>query len=188
FTYSIRFNRSLLAPVDQTVNSFSSGRERTVTLSGTRANTLSTGTLIQAEFIAALGDTTATILYFDSLSWTNGKPVATTLTNGLFHLLVDCPQGGNRLFSQDGRILLSSVHPNPAHGLTTIDYQLLEEGETQLILNDMLGRTCLTIVHDYQEPGVYHVAFDASQLMNGMYNCVLQTPSQVRMSKMEVYH
>ncbi len=188
FTYSIRFNRSLLTPVDPNVQSFSSGRERTVTLTGTRANTLSSGALIQTEFIAALGDTTETTLYFDSLSWTNGKPVVTKLANGLFQLLGVCPQGGNRLFSQDGRILLSSAKPNPTHGMTTLDYQLLEEGTTQLMLIDMLGRNSLTIVHDYQKPGVYHVVFDASQLMNGIYNCVLQTPSQIRMSKMEVYH
>jgi hypothetical protein len=188
FIYTIRFNGSLLVPVDQSIPSVSSGRERTLTISATRADALTTGTLTQIEFIATLGDTTATPVYFDSVSWLNGKPVQTTLASGVFQLLGICPQGGNRLYSPNGVILLRSAKPNPASTITTIEYQLLEEGPTKLMLIDMLGRNTKMIVNTYQMPGAYSWNIDVSQLSNGMYTCILQTPSQVRTFRMEVFH
>ena len=188
FTCTLRFNRSLLVPVDQSIPSVSNGRERTLTISGTREDALTVGALTQIEFIATLGDTTATEIYLDTVSWLNGKPVQTTVSGGVFKLLGICPQGGNRLFSPDGTILLQSAKPNPASDLTTVEYQLLEEGSTKLILADMLGRNAKTIVDTYQIPGSYSATIDVSHLSNGMYTCILQTPSQIRTFRMEVFH
>jgi len=188
FTYTIRFNRSLLVPVDQSIPSVTNGRERTLTISAKRPDVLTTGALAQIEFIATLGDATSTPIYFDSISWLNGKPVQTIVSSGTFNLLGICPQGGNRLFSPDGVILLQSARPNPASTSTTIDYQLLEEGQTKLLLMDMLGRLTKTIVDSHQVPGTYHTIVDVSQLSDGMYTCILQTPSQCRTFRMEVFH
>ncbi len=187
-TYRLRFNRSLLVPLDKSAPSQFNGRERTVTLQATRGNTQTAGTLGAFEFIAALGDTSETPLVIDSVEWTSGVPIATTVSNGTFKLLGICPQGGNRFYDPSGILFLSAAIPNPAAGPIDIQYQLLEEGETRLLIVDMLGRTTAILLQSSQVPGNYHIAFDASVLSNGAYTIILQTPSQVRMSRLEVYH
>jgi hypothetical protein len=188
FIYTLRFNRSLLVPADNSIASRFFGRERTITAIGNRRITPSNESIAQVEFIAALGDTSETIIYFDSIRWSNGEPITTKVSNGLFKLLGICPQGGDRFYDPTGKLFLSTPTPNPVSGVTSIDYQLLEEGETELRVLDLLGRTISTVLHSYQLPGIYHALFDASALTNGLYTLILQTPSQVRISRMEVSH
>ncbi len=188
YQYTIHFDKSLLAPVGPVVSSAINGKWRSVTKQGTRSATLTTGTLDQLELIAALGDTTATPIYFDSIVWSNGKAIRTTLDSGQFILLGICHAGGTRLFSEDGRVLLSAARPNPVHDFGTLDYSLVEPGSTQLLIRDMLGRTVSTILNGEGVAGDYHAVIDAANLPNGMYDVVLRTPTQTLHSKMEVFH
>src|ERR1051326_1730911 len=96
----LRFNKSLLAPVDNFASTYVK-RERIIEITGTRNDSI--GVLGRPiEFMVALGDTDLSAITLDSLIWTNGKPVRTTLSNGSFHLDGICPAGGNRLFSSVG--------------------------------------------------------------------------------------
>ena len=188
FTYTIRFNKSLLTTVDPNTGSVFGGEYRSVTAYGTRANTLTTGTIAQIEFIAALGDSVGTPIYLDTVIWSNGKPIRTKLDAGYFTLLGVCPAGGDRLFSDSGQVSLSVPRPNPVHDAALLDYSLVEPGETGLYIVDMLGRTVMTLRSGGAIAGNYHLSLDASRLPDGMYNLVLRTPSQVFTSRMEVYH
>ena len=188
YSYSIRFNKSLLAPAVAEASPSINGRWRSITKQGTRAATLTSGDLDHIELIAALGDTTATPIYFDNITWSNGKAIRTTLDSGWFELLGVCHAGGTRLFSEDGHVLLAAPRPNPIHDFGTLDYSLAEIGTTQLLIRDMLGRTVTTIMNGDAIPGDYHAILDAAALPNGMYNIILRTPTQVFTSKMEVYH
>jgi hypothetical protein len=179
FRYTLRFNRSILAPLESILSSVSLGRERSITKTGTRTSSLTSGTLTQIEFIAALGDTTETTIYLDSFIWTNGKPINTKLNSGFFYLQGICPKGGDRLFSSAGYFTMSAVHPNPSNGITSVKYELLEPGRTVIRIIDMMGRQVMTIVDADQVPGQYHSTFDVSSLPNGIYKCVLQSATQM---------
>jgi hypothetical protein len=186
FSYTITFNRSLLSPIDKDISSVSADRTRSVTKTGTRNPSLVVGAVSQIEFIAALGDTTECPLTFETMTWQNGQPVQTTVKHGTFKLLNICPEGGDRLFNLSGHLVLAPPNPNPASSHTIIRYELLEEGEVQLFLLDMLGREVLSIVHAHQTAGPYQVITDLSRLADGLYQCVLRTPSQIRTSRVEV--
>jgi hypothetical protein len=188
FSYTIHFNKSLLAPLDPNVTSVFTGNERSVTKHGTISNQLSTNTLDNIEFIAALGDATATDISFDTVIWSSGKQIETTLDNGHFTLLGVCPAGGNRLFTDSTQISLNVPRPNPVHDLAAIDYSLVEPGETNFTVVDLLGRTMMTLASGAASAGNYHATLDASKLPNGVYTLVLRTPSQIFTAQMEVYH
>ena len=58
-----------------------------------------------------------------------------------------------------------------------IEYEVVEDGRTQLLLVDMRGRTT-TVVDAEIAAGRYVAMFDASGLPSGSYICVLQTATQ----------
>ncbi len=188
FSYTLHFDASLLEPLEAGTTSTYQHGDRFVTSRGTITNQLSTHTLDQMEFLAALGDATETTLSFDTVIWSSGQPIATKLDTGHFTLLGVCPAGGNRLFFGDDSVAITDVTPNPVSSMAVVNYSLAEPGATTLHVLDMLGRTVLTIVNGDASAGTYHALFDASALPNGMYNLVLQTPSQIFLKRLEVYH
>ncbi len=188
FTYTLHYDRSLLVPLDPATTSTFNNGMRYVTKHGTLSNQLSTNSLDQIEFLATLGDTTETTIYFDTIIWGSGKPMVSKLDSGHFTLLNVCPAGGNQLFLANGTTGISNIRPNPISGIAVADYSLVEPGFTSVEILDMLGRSVLTVSSGDAKPGTYHVVFDASPLPNGIYNLVLRTPSQVFMKQLEVYH
>lgn len=70
---------------------------------------------------------------------------------------------------------LSQNYPNPFNPSTNIEYSLAEQTEVTLTIYTALGSEVRTIVDDFQQPGEYSVAFDASDLATGMYLYTLQT-------------
>lgn len=60
-------------------------------------------------------------------------------------------------------------YPNPFNPVTTISYQLPEDGMVKLIVYDLLGNEIETLVNQYQNKGIYEIKFDASALASGMY-------------------
>ena len=64
---------------------------------------------------------------------------------------------------------LSQNYPNPFNPVTTIKYQIPDEGLVKLIVFDVLGREVKTLVNTVQTAGGYEVRFDASSLASGVY-------------------
>ncbi|MFH2031818.1 MAG: T9SS type A sorting domain-containing protein, partial [Bacteroidota bacterium] len=68
-------------------------------------------------------------------------------------------------------------YPNPFNPSTTIKYSILTVGTSrdlslqhvQLIVYDILGNEVATLINKAQSPGDYEVAFDASNLVSGIY-------------------
>ncbi len=185
WTTTISFNRTLLVPVDNSIPSVTNGRIRTLTLTGVRPDLLEIGVLRAVPFIVCLGDTTETVVSVETFDFSNGKKAIISKYNGLLKINV-CTAGGNRLFSDDGRLLLSQNHPNPAYSITTIDLDLLEEGRSRLFIADMLGRTIKTIYSDERKAGHYSFEVDLRDLPEGKYIYVLHTPSAIRSRIMNI--
>lgn len=180
YVATVTFNASLLAPAQQPLGSVINGKLRTITVSGYRDISQTTGNLPAIEFIAALGNTIETIIHIDSITWSNGiKPVTVTSFDGLMKLNGVCNEGGARLFSETGEILLSQSRPNPTNSIARIDFETIEEGNVMLTLTDMSGRTVKELFNDYAKAGAFSVHLDANSLSPGVYMYILQTPSHL---------
>ncbi len=84
------------------------------------------------------------------------------------------------------QFLLNQNFPNPFNPNTMISYQLSINSYTTLKVYDALGREAATLVNEKQEPGTYHVSFDAKNLSSGMYFYRLQSGEKTLIKKMTV--
>jgi len=65
--------------------------------------------------------------------------------------------------------LLSQNYPNPFNPMTSIKYQLTQDGYATLKVYDILGREVRTLVSEYQKADTYIVNFNAQNLASGVY-------------------
>lgn len=177
FTATIRFDKTLLRPVGSTPMGVIDGPDRVITITGTRPESLTDGPLVQLEFVAMLGDTDETALTLDDFTWDEVNVHARTV-NGTFRLTGLCLAGGTRLLRADGEMGLKPSRPNPATGITEIEYETVEHGWTRLSICDPTGRRVATLVDASLDPGRYLVTFDAGGLASGLYVYTLETPTQ----------
>jgi hypothetical protein len=129
-----------------------------------------------------LGDTLNTEMAIENFQWidSTGAPVPCDLTviNGHFALKNLCLTGGPRLVKGTGLFGLKAVRPNPTSGLTEIEYEVVENGRTQIFVVNPLGMRVATVIDENLAPGRYVATFNAGDLPSGSYFCVLQTPTQ----------
>jgi hypothetical protein len=64
---------------------------------------------------------------------------------------------------------LEQNYPNPFNPVTTIIYQLPEQGHATLKVFDILGREVVTLVDEKREAGRYEVKFGGSGIPSGIY-------------------
>ncbi|HEY9167512.1 MAG TPA: YCF48-related protein [Candidatus Kryptonia bacterium] len=79
---------------------------------------------------------------------------------------------------------LQQNFPNPFNPTTVISYQLSAVSQVTLKVYDVLGREVTTLVNRKQNPGSYHVNFDATQFTSGVYFCRLTAGTYSAMMKM----
>jgi len=64
---------------------------------------------------------------------------------------------------------LSQNYPNPFNPSTTIEYQIPEMVNVNLVVYDILGRKVKTLVNEVQNAGNYKVIFNAEGIASGVY-------------------
>lgn len=74
--------------------------------------------------------------------------------------------------------------PNPFNPATTITYSIPETEFVTLAVYNILGQRIATLVNSLQQPGTYHIHFDASDLPSGVYVYRLETESFTATQKM----
>lgn len=79
---------------------------------------------------------------------------------------------------------LEQNHPNPFNPVTTISYQIKEQGLVQLKVYNLLGQEIVTLVNEYQPAGIYEALFDASNLPSGVYIYSIRVNDFVQNNKM----
>jgi hypothetical protein len=172
----LRFRSSLLAPLPGTPRGVQANRVRTILLDSLPVATDAEGVLARLHFIATLGDSAGTSLELHNTVAVGGMVTMKEIP-GYFGLTNICLEGGARLYDAGGRVSLFQNRPNPFNAQTVIDYQVIEEGPTQLFVMDLMGRTISTLVQGSMPRGRHTVSFDASSLPSGTYVLVMQTPS-----------
>lgn len=76
--------------------------------------------------------------------------------------------------------------PNPFNPVTTISYQIPENGFASLKVYDILGKEVETLVDEMKDAGSYQVTFDATKMSSGVYFYRLQSGNNVSNKKMIV--
>ncbi len=77
-------------------------------------------------------------------------------------------------------------YPNPFNPVTTIKYQIPQNGFVKIKIYDVLGKEVKTLVNQYQEAGYYSVKFDAGSLSSGIYFYRFESGNYTSIKKMMV--
>lgn len=64
---------------------------------------------------------------------------------------------------------LDQNFPNPFNPSTVINFAIVDAGQVELKIYDVLGNEVKTLVNDFMQPGNYSVTFDAAGLASGVY-------------------
>jgi len=170
---ALRFNATLLHPVEGTPDGVIDGGDRVVPFNGILRDTA--GVLATLKFLVLLGDSALTPLRLDSFTW-GDDGIATVLGDGMLRLQL-CAEDGDRLVTPGGRAALKGARPDPVHDAGQIEYELIEDGPVRLTINDMLGREVMLLLEEDARPGAGVIRFDGSKLPPGLYLITLRTPT-----------
>lgn len=172
----LRYNRSLLAPLDTAEPDILTEEERVLMYEGEWSG--ESDTLRILPVIAALGNAERTGIVIESFTWEDGCSGGLGTADGEFRLEGLCPEGGTRLFFAEDSLFLKPVAPNPARGPLRIEYGVIEQGTTELCVVDAAGRKAAVLVRSSLIPGRYLLDFNPEGLPAGSYRVMLVTPTQ----------
>ena len=82
--------------------------------------------------------------------------------------------------------LLGQNYPNPASGITMINYKVPESSIIAINLFDINGRFVDNIEHCFRSPGQYNVTYDVSLLKSGIYCYSMNSRNSVSTMKLIV--
>jgi WD40 repeat protein len=142
--------------------------------------------LTYIQFKVGLGNDTASALDIDDIFPIGKGKIVLSTEDGEFTLLGVCEQGDKRLFESDGRIMLSQNKPNPFSDKTIIEFEVIEDGKTSLVITDLLGNQIKSIIDEHLAPGIYTVEFDSKDMNNGTYFYILKTPTKQLVRRMTI--
>ncbi len=79
---------------------------------------------------------------------------------------------------------LGQNFPNPFSSFTSISYGLVESGQVQLYVLNMMGRRVAHLADAFQNPGTYNLVLPVEELKPGFYIIVIEQNGQARQTKM----
>jgi hypothetical protein len=172
---SLRFNATLLAPMESTPQGRIEGSDRVVDLT-IPLSTSGDTTVVPFAFRAALGNDSTTDLALEGAVSDLAGATPTTF-DGRFRLLDLCREGGARLLNPNGVVSMSKVRSIPLSDAITFDLDLLEVGTTRIMLFDPNGALVRTFVAGELPRGIQTLRFDVGGIPSGRYFLIVQTPT-----------
>jgi WD40 repeat protein len=185
FSLDLRFNSSLLMPVDFDFTSEIIGDEKVIHFeipSSFGADSI----LATIKFTAALGNDTTTNVILENLAPIGRSKIILAEESAVFSLDGVCEEGGPRLFDMRGEIQISGVAPNPVFGTSKVEFETIEPGFTTLKLIDISGNLVQTLAQGNLSAKVHDSYIDASRLAAGSYILILETPTITLTKKIEI--
>ncbi|TAE31230.1 MAG: T9SS C-terminal target domain-containing protein [Candidatus Kapaibacterium sp.] len=139
-----------------------------------------------------LGNSVATPIFMtnissDPLLSATLKEVSVVATGpGIFTLRQFSEVGGTRSFrSAEAASTLVSL-PNPVQDALSLKYFVVEEGTTTITVVDVTGRTLKTLESGTMHQGWHTKTFPVTDLPSGTYFLMMQTPTALKVQRMEV--
>jgi hypothetical protein len=178
----LKFNENVLFPIlDSTMTYNNDG---ILSINSIIQDLETPATLKEIKFKAMLGDSGCTTIEIDSLGWDEYNFEAKARCEVCIKL---CEADGKRLILSTDSLAMSMIYPNPVNEIARLDYVLIEEGQTELYITDILGNVIEVLYSANARPGSYTAYIKAMSLESGMYYCVLKTPSGIIKRKISVY-
>jgi photosystem II stability/assembly factor-like uncharacterized protein len=175
----LRFNASLLMPVDEVERQESSvvNGERVMLVRFALPSSGTDRPLATVRLRAMLGSSPATPVLLTNLQTIPAEAVVIARSTGVFSLAGLSQAGGTRLFRSERAPLIVRFGPNPTNDAASVSLKLTETGMTSLALMNVFGQVVKTIANGAFEAGEYEMGFSTSELAAGMYFLTLQTPT-----------
>jgi hypothetical protein len=83
-----------------------------------------------------------------------------------------------RLLNPNSVVSMANISPNPVNSILTIDLNLIEIGNTEVSIYNLLGEKVKIIFSkEITETGSISINADLSDLSNGQYIIILTTPT-----------
>lgn len=185
-TTTLRFNKSVLEPYDNTPRGSINGDDRVITFEFNQPFNISGSVLNLGifPFRVLLGTSDTATIYVENTQVSTGR-VNFTEESGLLSVVI-CRDGSDRLFNPDGNAALLSPTPNPTSGITELQFEVNEKGRTELFITNVIGDKVLEIMAEDLEPGTYNRQFQASDLPSGTYMIVLKTPTRTFSKRLNI--
>jgi hypothetical protein len=168
------YNSTLLAPVD--IEAFY--KDEFVSSISLNNLPVNVNTIALPKFIACLGNAESTSLVLSNVETVGGEATI-SVRIGEFRLLDLCEEGGLRLINPSA-VQIESISPNPSTNEITVLFQLIEDGESEIIIMDILGHEVMS--HSMKQEGnqgLNSVTFDINNLPTGAYYLIIKTPTYV---------
>ncbi len=84
------------------------------------------------------------------------------------------------------RTELKSVYPNPFNPVTTINYNIADEGLVNITIFDTLGREVTELVNEFRSAGHYQISWNATDVASGTYFVKMTTQDFVHTEKLQL--
>lgn len=105
--------------------------------------------------------------------------------NGIVYITDLCKNGGTRFFFRDKPI---SLNFNMLNDDIKIDYNLIEDGYTELYIYDLKGNKVLSLESNEMKIGAYSTNLNSKSIMQGKYFIVLKTKSNMISKSLNLIH
>lgn len=109
-----------------------------------------------------------------------------TKENGEIKILGICEEGGTRLINPSKITKLMQISPNPSDGKVSIEFNLLEKGNTTFKVFSVSGELIEERIISNQS-GNINIELDTKNYGNGLYFIHLQTPAINKIEKLIIY-
>jgi len=185
FSGNLEFNSSLIYPIDINRKGFVTNGKRIIPLNIINLN-LDTN-LLKLKFIVTLGNDASTLIILDSLKG-NGVAVIFSQDTGSISIKGICDKGGLRLINSTNAVALMLTKPNPATEEIEIEFSTIEEGRTKISIHNLMGDVVKNAYEGSPIQGVHSKKINISELSDGMYYLIMQTPTEKRVEKFIVNH
>lgn len=165
----IAYDPAILVGSGTTPDCFVAGRTGpcTITLTGTMADT--TGTLVELDFTAVLGNTDRSDVKITRFAWTDAPDASITLVDGRVTITDICPVDGGRYLVPKANGLRVGVHPVPATDEMAIHLEGLGQDGAAWIMHSSIGREVATGTLQSDASGTGHTTVDVKSIAAGTY-------------------
>lgn len=139
---------------------------------------------VKNNFYIAIGDSQISQIFIDSLKVFSKENKKIDVIGSYIKVMDVCTNSGNRLFDYNGRMFISNNFPNPFKEFTSFEMNLIENGIYSMDIYNLWGlKEKEVFKNKFYKSGSYSIELNLSNLLSGIYFCILQTPSEVLVRK-----